>query len=76
MDWMSDEQLNSLTLDELRALYLTFRKKAREARPCTWDFSEALATAKQIAEVIAVREARMRVLIPAPRRIKPPKPGR
>lgn len=75
MDWMSDEQLNSLTLDELRALYLTFRKKAREARPCTWDFSEALATAKQIAAVMKAKEARMEQLLPSVTKNAGPKPG-
>ena len=76
MDWMSDEQLNNLTLDELRALYLTYRKKAREARPCTWDFSEALATAKQIAAVIKAKEARMEQQFPSVTGNAGPKPGR
>ncbi len=76
MDWMSNEQLNNLTLDELRALYLTFRKKAREARPCTWDFSEALATAKQIAAVMKSKEARMEQQVPSLARYAGPKPGR
>ncbi len=76
MDWMSDEQLNNLTLDELRALYLVYKKRARKARPCTWDFSEALATAKQIAAVMKAKEARMEQLVPSVTRNAGPKPGR
>jgi len=44
-------------------------------RPYTPEHGEAVAAMRRIAKVIAYKDAQMRTLIPAPRRIKTPKPG-
>ena len=72
---MSCEQLHGLTIKELSALFKMARKAIISTRPCTPEHAEAFAAMHRIAGVIAYKDAQMRTLIPAPRRIKTPKPG-
>jgi len=72
---MSCEQLHGLSIRELCALFKLVRKAIISTRPCTPEHAEAVAAMRRIAKVIAYKDAQMRTLIPAPRRIKTPKPG-
>lgn len=72
---MSCEQLHGLSIKELSALFKMARKAIISTRPCTPEHAEAVTAMRRIAEVIACKDAQMRTFIPAPRRIKTPKPG-
>ena len=72
---MSCEQLHGLSIRELSAMFKMARKAVISTRPCTAEYAEAVAAMRQIAKVIAYKDAQMRAFIPAPRRIKAPKPG-
>ncbi len=72
---MSCEQLHGLTIRELSAMFKMARKAIISTRPCTPEHAEAIAAMRRIAKIIAYKDAQMRAFIPAPRRIKTPKPG-
>lgn len=72
---MSCEQLHGLSIKELSALFKLAREAVCTTRPCTAEHAEAVAAMRRIAQVIANKDAQMRAFIPAPRRIKTPKPG-
>lgn len=72
---LTEEHLNTLTLDELRGMYAEAKRQAGLARPHTQGYARAVAAVGRIAEAIAAREALMRVLIPRPRRVAAPRPG-
>jgi len=71
---MSCDQLHGLTIKELSALFKIARKAVITTQPCTAEHAEAVAAMRQIAKIIAYKDAQMRSFIPAPRRIKTPKP--
>ena len=72
---MSCEQLHGLSIKELSALFQMARKAITSTRPCTAEHAEAVAAMRRIAKVIAYKDVQMRAFVPAPRRIKTPKPG-
>lgn len=72
---LTEEHLNTMTLDELRGMYAEAKRQAALARPHTQGYARAVAAVGRIAEAIAAREALMRVLIPRPCRIAAPRPG-
>jgi len=72
---MSCEQLHGLSIRELSAIFKMARKAIISTRPCTAEHAEAVAAMRRIAKVIAYKDAQMRAFIPAPRRIRTPKPG-
>ena len=72
---MSCDELHSLTIKELSALFKMARKAVISTRPCTAEHAEAVAAMHRIAKVIAYKDAQMRAFIPAPRRFKTSKPG-
>ena len=72
---MSCDQLHGLSIKELSALFKMARKAVITTRPCTAEHAEAVAAMRQIAKIIAYKDAQMRFFIPAPRWIKTPKPG-
>ena len=72
---LTEEHLNTMTLDELRGMYAEAKRQAALARPHTQSYARAVAAVGRIAEAIAAREALMRVLIPRPCRIAAPRPG-
>lgn len=72
---MSCEQLHSLSIKELSALFEMARKAVVSTRPCTAEHTAAIAAVRRIAKVIAYKDAQMRSFVPAHRRIKTPKPG-
>ena len=61
---LNSRHLLGLSLDV--PLYLMAQRQLRLASPYTSQNAAALAAAKRMAEVIAAREAWMRVLIPKP----------
>ncbi len=72
---MSCEQLHGLSITELSAMFKMARKAIISTRPCTPEHAEAVAAMRRIAKIIAYKDAQMRTFIPAPRRIRTPKPG-
>ena len=72
---MSCEQLHGLSIKKLSALFKLARQAVCTSRPCTAEHAEAVAAVRRIAKVIAYKDAQMRALVPAPRRIRTPKPG-
>lgn len=72
---MRCDQLHGLTTKQLSALFKMARQAVISTRPCTPEHAEAVAAMRRIAKVIAYKDAQMRTFIPAPRRIKTPKPG-
>lgn len=72
---MSCEQLHGLSIRELSAMFKMARKAIISTRPCTPEHAEAVAAMRRIAKVIAYKDAQMRAFVPAPHRIKTPKPG-
>ena len=72
---MNCEQLHGLSITELSAMFKMARKAIISTRPCTPEHAEAVAAMRRIAKIIAYKDAQMRAFIPAPRRIRTPKPG-
>ena len=72
---MSCEQLHGLSIKELSALFQMARMAIVTTRPCTAEHAEAVAAMRRIAKVIVCKDTQMRTFVPAPRRIKTPKPG-
>ncbi|MCC3305106.1 hypothetical protein [Sneathiella sp. HT1-7] len=73
--FMSRDQLQNLTIRQLTALFATARQAVISTSPCTAEHAKTVAAIRQIAQIIAFKDAQMRAFIPAPRCIIAPHPG-